>query len=72
MPKVLMRLISGTTIKHLYSKDLKGVELFQPTKNEQELYSSLFLSINAKIEIIEKQIFHTQNLKKGLLQQMFV
>ena len=72
MPKVLMRLISGTTIKHLYSKDLKGVELFQPTKNEQELYSSLFLSINAKIEIIEKQIFHSQNLKKGLLQQMFV
>jgi type I restriction enzyme, S subunit len=72
IPKILMRLISGTTVKHLYSKDLNGIELFQPTKNEQELYSSLFLSINAKIEIIEKQIFHTQNLKKGLLQQMFV
>jgi len=72
IPKVLMRLISGTTVKHLYTSDLKGVELWQPTKKEQELCSRLFLSINSKIEILEKELFAIHNLKKGLLQQMFV
>lgn len=72
IPKVLMRLISGTTVKHLYTSDLKGVELWQPTKKEQEICSRLFLSINSKIEILEKELFAIHNLKKGLLQQMFV
>jgi type I restriction enzyme S subunit len=43
-----------------------------PTKLEQDKIGSFAFSINKKIELVSNQIKHTQEYKKGLLQQMFV
>lgn len=71
--KQIIQLVSGTTVKHIYSKDLKGVQLVIPSNVQEQTKIASFLSaIDDKINHVTRQIAHTRQYKKGLLQQMFV
>jgi type I restriction enzyme S subunit len=71
--KKIIELVSGTTVKHIYIKDMKNIEITIPSSLEEQLAISNFLiALDKKIEGIKTQIELSKQYKKGLLQQMFV
>ncbi|MFW2077630.1 restriction endonuclease subunit S [Acinetobacter sp. ULE_I010] len=65
--------VTGTTVKHVYNKDLKKLEYKIPsTKEEQTKIANFLSAIDQKIEVVAQQIEQAKTWKNGLLQQMFV
>ena len=70
--KRFMRLVSGTTVKHLYISDLKTIIIDLPHPEEQRKIADFLTALDEKIDAVAGQIDAMQRFKKGLLQQMFV
>lgn len=69
----IIRLVSGSSVKHIYNKDLKTLKFKFPENIEEQNKIVAFLTaIDDKIELIKNQIESSHQFKKGLLQQMFV
>ena len=69
----LIKLIKGTTVRHLDNTDLKTVEIFIPSnKNEQEKISLYFKSLDSLINLHQQELSKRNNLKKACLAKMFV
>ncbi len=64
--------ITGSTIPHIYFKDYSKEKIKLPSIKEQTKISNFLSAIDDKIEKVDTQIEHTQQFKKGLLQQLFV
>lgn len=60
----------GSTFTAVNGKDIRGIKFLIPTLFEQEKIASILSTVDEKIEVIEKQINQTQELKKGLMQQL--
>jgi len=69
--KVLL-CVTGTTVKHVYNKDLKKIGYIYPCLEEQTKIANFLSSIDQKIEVVAQQVEQAKQWKKGLLQQMFV
>ena len=70
--RVLNRLSSGTTISYLSRSEFEDLKVQIPCIDEQDKITGILNFIDVSIELVESQIEMTKNLKKGLLQQMFV
>ncbi|MBE6723329.1 MAG: restriction endonuclease subunit S [Ruminococcaceae bacterium] len=68
----LAKRAQGKSVVHLYNEDLKAVEISYPTIAEQKQISTLFDSFDNLITLHQRKLDHLKELKKGLLQQMFV
>ena len=68
----IARLSQGSSVIHLYSKQLMKLKLCLPATEEQQKIADFLSAIDQKIEAVSQQIEKTQTFKKGLLQQMFV
>jgi type I restriction enzyme S subunit len=68
----VMKLVSGTTVYHLYGSDMKKLEIVIPSFDEQTKIAHFLSAIDEKIHRTESQIQQTQQYKKGLLQNMFI
>ena len=69
--------LSNTTVgirdgKQITYKAFGALKLTFPSFEEQTKIANYLSAIDAKIELVAKQLNHTQQFKKGLLQQMFV
>ncbi|WP_050989653.1 restriction endonuclease subunit S [Galbibacter orientalis] len=62
----------GITIVHLYFNTIKDLYIDFPLEKEQTKIADFLSSIDSKIEKVATQLQHTQQFKKGLLQQLFV
>lgn len=69
----IIQLVSGTTVKHIYIKDIKTIELSIPSSlSEQTKIANFLSSIDQKIDQVAAQLDAAKQYKRGLLQQMFV
>ncbi|HFG6879662.1 TPA: restriction endonuclease subunit S [Acinetobacter baumannii] len=68
----IAQLAQGNSVVHLYSSQLKGVQLNLPCLEEQTKIANFLSAIDQKIEVVAQQIEQAKEWKKGLLQQMFV
>lgn len=68
----VMKLVSGSTVYHLYGSDMKNLKVLIPCLKEQTKIANFLSAIDEKITLVATQIEDTQEYKKGLLQQMFV
>lgn len=69
----IIRLVTGTTVKHIYNKDIKHLKFNLPRdEKEQQKIANFLSSIDKSIEKLSKQIEDSTLFKKGLLQKMFV
>ena len=64
--------ITGSTIPHIYFKDYGNFEVPLPDENIQITQTATFMLLNAKKEHFEKQLVQLINLKKSLLQNLFI
>ena len=62
----------GISVMHLYASQFKILKISVPHLDEQQKIANFLSAIVSKITLIDQQIEHMREFKKGLLQQMFV
>lgn len=68
----LYPIIVGTTITHMYGKDLSKLKFMITNLSEQQKISALFAKLDHLIELQNRKLELLQELKKGYLQKMFI
>ena len=64
--------VSGTTVKHIYPKDLYSLEFYLPSLSEQEKIADFLSLIDECIEVEEELLEQYERQKRYLLKQMFI
>ncbi len=71
--KELIKLIKGTTVRHIHNQDLKDVVVSLPNSSvEQEQIVQLFKKLDNTITLQQRKIEKLKNIKKAMLEKMFV
>ena len=69
--KFLARLAAGSTISHLYQRDLVGLVLdVPPTLEEQSAISSLLADVDGEIDALRRRIDKAKAIKQGMMQEL--
>ncbi|WP_084477531.1 restriction endonuclease subunit S [Mycoplasma leonicaptivi] len=69
----LIPLIKGTSVKHIHNSDIKNIEIFFTNNlDEQQKIAKLFTTLDNVIKLNKQKLEKLQNIKKELLQKMFV
>lgn len=67
----LDHLSAGSTIIHLYQKDISKFEfLIPPTIEEQTAIASILSDMDNEIEALEQKLEKTRQIKQGMMQQL--
>lgn len=67
----LDKLSAGSTIVHLYQKDISKFEfMLPPTKEEQVAIASILFDLDDEINAIEQKIIKAHKIKQGMMQQL--
>lgn len=69
--KELTKMAEGATIAHLRNNNLKEVNLFAPSIEEQKQIGSLFKNFDEKLEIEREKHEKLVNFKKAMLENVF-
>ncbi|MFR0582643.1 restriction endonuclease subunit S [Limosilactobacillus mucosae] len=64
--------IAGSTFESVNSNDIKSANIKVPKLEEQKKIGQLFQSLDKTITLHDKKIQYLKQLKRGLLQKMFV
>jgi type I restriction enzyme S subunit len=68
----IIKLVSGTTVFHLYAKDIENLYLHLPSKKEQTKIGHYFQKLDSQIDLQLQELEKLKNLKKASLSKMFV
>lgn len=66
----IAELAQGSTIHHLYGKDLKGLSLSLPHHTEQSAIASVISDMDAELTALEARRDKTRALKHGMMQEL--
>lgn len=69
--KDITKYIIGSTRTKLNRSVLETIQIAEPPFEEQKKIAEILSTVDEKIEVIEEKISKTQELKKGLMQQLF-
>ena len=64
--------IEGSTIKRLYNENILNTEIALPTLAEQEAIGTFFSTLDQHITLHQRKLEKLKNLKKALLNELFV
>lgn len=67
----ILKLVSGTTIFHLYASSMNSFKVSFPSTEEQQKIADCLSSLDELIEARKEKIASLKAYKKGLLQQLF-
>ena len=70
--KNILPFVTGTTVKHINSKSLSELTILIPSFEEQVKIVNLVKFYNEIITLHQRKLERLQEVKKGLLQKMFV
>ena len=70
--KQFARVVEGANVSNLYYSYLEPIKIGKPVPEEQKKIADFLSELDRKIDLVESEIDHATNFKKGLLQQMFV
>lgn len=70
--KDLSMFITGSTIPHIYFKDYAELEIFVPSREEQQQIASFFSNIDKQTTLQEQQLEKLKQIKAACLDNMFV
>ena len=67
----LQQLSAGSTINHLYQKDLVKFDLYvPPTKEEQEAIAAILFDMDSDIHKLEAKLEKYQKIKQGMMEEL--
>ncbi|WP_157493900.1 restriction endonuclease subunit S [Fulvivirga imtechensis] len=64
------KLGQGHSVVHIYSSGLKALLIPLPDKKEQQKIASVLSEADTEIKILQKQLVHLKEQKKGLMQKL--
>lgn len=64
--------VSGTSVKHIYIKDIASISYDFPVIAEQQKIASFLSKFDEKIELEQKKLVALKEVTKGYMQQMFI
>ena len=70
--KKLTRLNASSTMGALYKDDVKNIDVIMPSIEEQAMIGNFFQSIDHIITLHQRELEKLQNIKKSMLEKMFV
>lgn len=70
--KEMSKRAQGKSVVHLHNSDLKEINLLYPKLEEQQQIGTFFKNLDNLITLNQRELNSLKNLKKSLLQQMFV
>lgn len=62
--------VAGTSVPHIFQRDMKGLDILLPPLNEQRLIADIFQVNDRAIRKTDQVIQKAQKLKKGLMQRL--
>lgn len=68
----IAKLAQGNSVVHLYSSQLKSLQIQLPTKKEQRKICDFLIAIDDKINLTKRELMQARIFKQALLQQMFL
>ncbi|MBO1347764.1 MAG: restriction endonuclease subunit S [Hormoscilla sp. GUM202] len=66
----IMQLVSGTTVFHLYGRDMANLVFNVPEVKEQRAIASILSDMDAEIAALEKRRAKTKAIKQGMMEQL--
>ena len=66
----VLRLVTGSTVYHLYGSDMKKFKFALPSVPEQIAISSLLSEMDAELTTLESRLAKTRDLKQGMMQEL--
>ena len=66
----VMQLVSGTTVFHLYGRDMANFKFSVPNMEEQTAIVSILSDMDVEIAALERRRDKTRALKQGMMQQL--
>ena len=66
----VMQLVSGTTVYHLYGRDMANFSFLAPGIEEQQAIVSVLSDMDAEIAALEQRRDKTLAIKQGMMQQL--
>ena len=66
----VMQLVSGTTVFHLYGRDMANFHFPVPNVDEQTAIASVLSDMDTEIEALEHRRDKTRAIKQGMMQQL--
>ena len=69
--KKIIRLISGTNVKHIYNRNIKTLLYALPPLSEQQKIAEILSTVDEQISTTQAIIDKSKELKKGLMQKLF-
>ncbi|WP_145989877.1 restriction endonuclease subunit S [Trueperella bernardiae] len=62
----------GKSVVHVHNSDIAEVQICYPVPDEQNLFSTLFIRLDSLIALHQRKLDMLENVKKSLLEKMFV
>ena len=66
----VMQLVSGTTVYHLYARDMANFSFVAPSVPEQNAIVNVLSDMDAEITALEQRRDKTRAIKQGMMQQL--
>ena len=66
----VMQLVSGTTVFHLYGRDMANFGFAVPPVDEQQAIATVLSDMDAEIAALERRLDKTRAIKQGMMQQL--
>ncbi len=66
----IMRLVSGSTVFHLYGSDMKKFEVLVPPIEEQLAIIAIRTAIDAELNALEAKRDKVRAIKQGMMQEL--
>jgi type I restriction enzyme S subunit len=66
----VLRLVTGSTVYHLYGSDMKKFKFALPSVPEQIAISTLLSEMDVELTTLESRLAKTRDLKQGMMQEL--
>lgn len=68
--KQVLNMVRGSTVYHLYARDMRRFELAVPSLQEQQMIARILHDADTEISALERRLEATRDIKQGMMQEL--